>query len=64
MRKGEGGKAMICRIKTLVVVLSSLAFLYCLAGNGGAADKVSCMLDWFPNPDHAPVYVAKARGFF
>jgi putative hydroxymethylpyrimidine transport system substrate-binding protein len=22
------------------------------------------MLDWFPNPDHAPVYVAKAKGFF
>ena len=64
MRKGEGGKAMIYRIKTLVVVLSSLAFLYGLAGNGRAADKVSCMLDWFPNPDHAPVYVAKARGFF
>ena len=21
-------------------------------------------MDWFPNPDHAPVYVAKAKGFF
>tara|TARA_B100000989_G_scaffold298413_2_gene287662 strand:+ start:45569 stop:46459 length:891 start_codon:yes stop_codon:yes gene_type:complete len=22
------------------------------------------MLDWFPNPDHAPLYVAKQQGFF
>jgi len=22
------------------------------------------MLDWFPNPDHAPLYLAQAKGFF
>ncbi len=26
--------------------------------------KVSLMLDWFPNADHVPVYVAKEKGFF
>jgi putative hydroxymethylpyrimidine transport system substrate-binding protein len=29
-----------------------------------AVDKVSCMLDWFPNPDHAPIYLAAAEDYF
>lgn len=27
-------------------------------------DKLSVILDWFPNPDHAPLIVAKQKGFF
>lgn len=26
--------------------------------------KLTLMLDWFPNPDHAPIYVAIDKGFF
>jgi putative hydroxymethylpyrimidine transport system substrate-binding protein len=29
-----------------------------------AAQKLTLMLDWFPNVDHLPVYVAQHRGFF
>ncbi len=29
-----------------------------------AADKVTVLLDWFVNPDHAPLYVALEKGFF
>jgi len=29
-----------------------------------AADKLTLMLDWFVNPDHAPLIIAKERGFF
>ncbi|MCG8545916.1 MAG: ABC transporter substrate-binding protein [Alphaproteobacteria bacterium] len=29
-----------------------------------AADKLTLLLDWFVNPDHAPLYVAEARGYF
>lgn len=29
-----------------------------------AADKVTLMLDWFVNPDHAPIIVAQEKGFF
>lgn len=29
-----------------------------------AADKLEVMLDWFVNPDHAPLVVAKQKGFF
>jgi putative hydroxymethylpyrimidine transport system substrate-binding protein len=29
-----------------------------------AQDKLSIMLDWFVNPDHAPLVVAQERGYF
>ncbi|MBP2227393.1 putative hydroxymethylpyrimidine transport system substrate-binding protein [Azospirillum agricola] len=29
-----------------------------------AGDKLSVMLDWFVNPDHAPLVVAQEKGFF
>ena len=29
-----------------------------------AADKVTLMLDWFVNPDHAPIIIAQEKGFF
>ena len=29
-----------------------------------AGEPVTCMLDWYPNPDHAPLYAARANGFF
>lgn len=29
-----------------------------------AAEKLTVMLDWFVNPDHAPLIVAKQKGFF
>ena len=29
-----------------------------------AADKLTVMLEWFVNPDHAPLIVAKERGYF
>lgn len=35
-----------------------------LATPACAADKVSLILDWFVNPDHAPIIVAAQKGFF
>ena len=37
--------------------------------NGGlnraeALEKVTVLLDWFINPDHAPLFVAPEKGFF
>ena len=29
-----------------------------------AADKLTVILDWFVNPDHGPLIVARERGFF
>jgi putative hydroxymethylpyrimidine transport system substrate-binding protein len=43
------------------------AFLLCsffASGSAGAAEKLTLMLDWFPNVDHLPIYLARERGFF
>ncbi len=29
-----------------------------------AAEKITVLLDWFVNPDHAPLFIAKEKGFF
>ena len=29
-----------------------------------AAEKLTLLLDWFVNPDHAPIIVADKRGYF
>ncbi len=35
------------------------------SGAGGAAPaRVTFMLDWFPNPDHVPLYAAMGAGYF
>ncbi|MEJ2136526.1 MAG: ABC transporter substrate-binding protein, partial [Desulfofustis sp.] len=28
------------------------------------ADRLTVLLDWFINPDHAPLFVAQERGYF
>ncbi len=33
-------------------------------GTARALDKVTVMLDWFVNPDHAPLFVAQEAGYF
>jgi putative hydroxymethylpyrimidine transport system substrate-binding protein len=43
-----------------LVVLSAISVPLTAA----AADTVKLMLDWYPNPDHAPLYIAERHGFF
>ena len=40
------------------------AALIALASPAAAADKLTLMLDWFVNPDHAPIVIAQDKGFF
>ncbi|EMH4162579.1 ABC transporter substrate-binding protein [Pluralibacter gergoviae] len=40
------------------------ALLLCAAGNGQAAEKLTLVLDWYINPDHAPIMVAEQIGAF
>ncbi|MCG8555329.1 MAG: ABC transporter substrate-binding protein, partial [Proteobacteria bacterium] len=35
-----------------------------LAGPAHAAEKLTVILDWFVNPDHATLIVAQQKGFF
>ena len=46
-------------LPTILLVAGLLA-----AEQASAADKLTLMLDWFVNPDHAPIIVADKRGYF
>ncbi|MCP5372745.1 MAG: ABC transporter substrate-binding protein [Hyphomicrobiales bacterium] len=48
----------------LARLLAALALLTLTAAPAGAADKLTVLLDWFVNPDHAPLIVAREKGFF
>ncbi len=39
-------------------------FLYFIAFSSFAQEKFTVILDWFPNANHAPLFVAKDKGFF
>ncbi|WP_421904623.1 ABC transporter substrate-binding protein [Mameliella sp.] len=42
-----------------------LTLLFCLcAAPAAAADKMTLVLDWFVNPDHGPIIIAKEKGYF
>lgn len=45
-------------------VLIALAISLSVAGPARAADKLTVLLEWFVNPDHAPLVVAKELGLF
>ncbi|MEX0852400.1 MAG: ABC transporter substrate-binding protein [Bauldia sp.] len=50
-------------MKPRLIVFATLAALV-VASPASAADKLTLLLDWFLNPDHAPLVVAKEGGFF
>jgi putative hydroxymethylpyrimidine transport system substrate-binding protein len=56
----ESGKMKI--VNRLLGLATILALLIPLEVH--AADKLTVMLDWFVNPDHAPLVVAKEGGYF
>ena len=41
-----------------------LLFLLLTASNLAAKDKMTLLLDWFINPDHGPIIIAKEKGYF
>ena len=45
-------------------IFLSIFFLFASLSSGLAADKLTVYLDWFVNPDHAPLIIAKEKGFF
>ncbi len=44
----------------ILTLLLSMAF----ASPASAGEKLALMLDWFPNVDHLPIYVAQEKGYF
>ena len=50
-------------MKKYLIVLSLLVGLV-MSSPEAMAQEVTLMLDWFPNVDHLPIYVARERGYF
>jgi putative hydroxymethylpyrimidine transport system substrate-binding protein len=50
-------------MRILSTIAGTLAFLFA-ASPVIAQDKLTVLLDWFVNPDHAPLIVAQEKGFF
>jgi len=46
------------------IIISILLITSFWASSIEAAQKLTLILDWFPNVDHLPIYVARQRGFF
>jgi len=46
------------------VITSVLASFFAFSAPASAADKLTLLLDWFINPDHGPIFVAKEKGYF
>ena len=49
-----------CRVYWLTIV----AVCFFAAATATAAEKMTLLLDWFINPDHAPIIVAQEQGYF
>lgn len=52
----------------LLTTLGAVIFLFAQAtvfpAPALAADKITLLLDWFVNPDHGPIIVAREKGYF
>ena len=54
-------------MRLLIRLLTALALVSPITGGAlpaAAQDKVRLLLDWFVNPDHAALVIAKQRGIF
>jgi putative hydroxymethylpyrimidine transport system substrate-binding protein len=51
-------------IKKFIIILISLLIFSASGSWIYAEHKFTLMLDWFPNVDHLPIYVARHQGFF
>ncbi len=48
------------------ILFTFLTLMISITGFAATAkpEKLTVMLDWFPNPDHAPLVIAQQKGFF
>ncbi len=51
-------------MKTLRTTILTALIMVGTATSAMALEKVTVLLDWFVNPDHAPLFVALERGYF
>ncbi len=51
-------------MKKLALLLSLLCVALLRPSPAQAGEKLTVLLDWFVNPDHAPLFVAQEKGYF
>jgi len=51
-------------MKTILKIILSLFTLSLASNVNASSEKITIGLDWFINPDHAPLIIAKKRNFF
>ena len=51
-------------IKKRLLIILAVLLTVIWASSGLAAQKLTLILDWFPNVDHLPIYVGRHQGFF
>ena len=49
---------------TLFSLITIFTFLGINVLPATASEKLTVLLDWFVNPDHAPLIIAEEKGFF
>lgn len=47
-------------ISTLLILFTCIVFSH----SASSAEKLTVLLDWYVNPDHGPLFVADAQGYF
>ena len=47
-----------------MILRLTILFLLLTSSNLAAKDKMTLLLDWFINPDHGPIIIAKEKGYF
>src|SRR5580700_9623745 len=50
--------------KLLALLIICLVPTFVFSATKPHMQRLTVILDWFPNPDHAPLIVAKQQGFF
>jgi putative hydroxymethylpyrimidine transport system substrate-binding protein len=61
---GAGNRNMKTGQTAMRRFLALAALIALLTTPAAAADKLTVILDWFVNPDHAPLVIAKEGGYF
>jgi putative hydroxymethylpyrimidine transport system substrate-binding protein len=47
-----------------LLIIAIICLLWPSLASGQDREKLTVLLDWFVNPDHAPLFVAQEKGFF
>ncbi|MGD8258998.1 MAG: ABC transporter substrate-binding protein, partial [Desulfobacterales bacterium] len=50
--------------KKSVTIIFFVLIVFVCTSTVGAVQRLTLILDWFPNVDHLPLYVARHQGFF